>query len=118
MRTRKLRLAVLSLLAAVTLAGGVAYASDANKLNDVVLRDTPSSGPPQYMEFFKKEGTNGKNYLYTMTQIATPGGNYCTVIVGDSERTIAISCSPAADVAHPEMFLPADPARFRDGNLR
>lgn len=117
MRTRKLRLTACSLLAAAVLAGGVAYASDTEKANDVVLRDRPSSGPPQYLEFFKKEGTNGKNYLYTLTQIATPGGNYCTVVTGDSERTIAISCSPAADVAHPEMFLPADPARFKDGKL-
>lgn len=116
MHTRK-RLAVCVLLSVLTFAGGIAYASDAEKVNDIVLRDRPANGPAQYLEFYKKEGNGDKNYLYTLTQVATPGGNYCTVVTGDSEKTIAISCSPAADVAHPEMFLPADPARFRDGKF-
>lgn len=72
-----------ALIAAVLLMGVGAAAAGTG--NDTVLRES------QYDEFFKKEGSN-KNYLYTRTEWRDGHGRYCTVVSGDSEKTIALDC--------------------------
>jgi hypothetical protein len=45
----------------------------------------------QFTEVFKNDG-NGKNYLYTITEFTDKFGRNCTVVTGDSEKTIALDC--------------------------
>lgn len=100
--------------AASLLMVGTAYAGDAEKKNDVVFRDRHADGRgPDYIEVFKKEGTNGKNYLYTVTQIRTEGGLFCTVITFSSETAGTATC--LTSIPNPEAFRPLDPARYADG---
>ena len=74
----------------VALAGGVVGAD--NTSNDRILRGDRN----EYIEVFKKDSANGdKNYLYTITQFKDSWGRQCTVVSGDSEKTIALDCDPA-----------------------
>lgn len=97
---------------------GQAWADEVNKRNDVVFNDRPTGRGPDYIEVYKKEGKGDKNYLYTLTQVVTPGGPFCTVVTGDSERTIAITCAPREDVAHPELYRELNPGLFPDAAPR
>lgn len=97
---------------------GVAFAGDAEKRNDVVLHDRNSNGPADYVEVFKKEGTNGKNYLYTITQVVTSGGMYCTVVTFASETAGSATCVTRDQVSNPSAFIVLDPARYPDGPPR
>jgi hypothetical protein len=65
------------------LAGGVVSAD--SKDNDRVLKGT------QFIEVFKDDG-DGKNYLYTITEFKDKWSRNCTVVTGDSEKTIALDC--------------------------
>ena len=65
------------------LAGGVVSAD--SKDNDRVLKGK------DFIEVFKDDG-GGKNYLYTITQFKDSWGRECTVVTGDSEKTIALDC--------------------------
>lgn len=57
---------VAGILASGLVVGtGVAFAGETEKKNDVILRDRRTNAAPDYIEVFKKEGTNGKNYLYS-----------------------------------------------------
>lgn len=65
------------------LAGGVVSAD--NNDNDRVLKGK------DFIEVFKDDG-GGKNYLYTITEFKDKWGRECTVVTGDSEKTIALDC--------------------------
>jgi hypothetical protein len=65
------------------LAGGVVGAGDTD--NDRVLKGK------DFIEVFKDDG-NDKNYLYTITEFKDRHGRVCTVVTGDSEKTIALDC--------------------------
>lgn len=100
--------------AATLLTVGTAAAGTREKENDVVFADRNSQRGPDYVEVFKKEGTSGKNYLYTVTQIVTPGGMYCTVITFSSETAGTATCLNRSEVANPDAFRPLKPELFPD----
>lgn len=100
--------------AAALLTVGTAYEADEQKQNNVVFADRNSQRGPDYVEVFKKEGTNGKNYLYTVTQIVTPGGMYCTVITFSSETAGTATCLSRAEVGNPDAFRPLNSELFPD----
>lgn len=74
-------------LAAVLFASDVQ--ADNNNDNDRVLRGDKK----EFIEVFKKDDAGGdKNYIYTITQFKDSWGRECTVVTGDSEKTIALDC--------------------------
>lgn len=80
-------LAVLTVGLIAGAAGGIAYADDTD--NDRILRGDKG----EYLEFFKKDSKDGrKNYLYTVTGFVDQFGRECTVVTGDSEKTITVDC--------------------------
>lgn len=92
MRRRRRWLAVPLVALVVLLAGDTVAGADA-KSNDRILRGDRQ----EYIEVFKQDAAGGKkNYLYTITEFTDRWGHKCTVITGDSERTIALSCAGAA----------------------
>jgi len=64
---------------------GCAISADSGKDNDRVLRGK------EFIEVFKDDG-DGKNYLYTITEFKDRHGRVCTVVTGDSEKTIGLDC--------------------------
>ena len=65
----------------------VALAGDTS--NDRILRGDKN----EYIEVFKKDSADGdKNYLYTISEFKDKWGRECTVVSGDSEKTIALDC--------------------------
>lgn len=115
MRRRVIFGIVLSLL---TIFVGTAWAGEAEKLNDVVFHDRDSQRGPDYIEVFKKESTSGKNYMYTVTQIVTPGGEYCTVIAFASESAGTATCRQRSEVANPDVYRQLKPELFPDNKPR
>lgn len=97
---------------AILLGTGTAIAGDKEKENDIVWHDRNSKTGPDYYEFFKKEGTNSKNYLYTITQVRTTGGLYCTIVTVASETGVQATCLP--EVPNPQAFREMDPNAFKD----
>lgn len=94
---------------------GQAWAADEQKRNDVVFSDRNSQRGPDYVEVFKKEGTSGKNYLYTLSWFIDPGsGEYCTSVTFASETAGWGKCLPRDQVDHPERYRPLDPNMFPD----
>ncbi len=115
----KVGVVLSAIVIATSVAGGVAFAGDTEKKNDVVLRDRhPNGSPADYVEVFKKEGTNGKNYLYTVTNVVTAGGMYCTVITFASETAGSATCLTRAETPNPEAFIVLDATRYPDGPPR
>lgn len=104
--------------AAALLMVGTAEAGTKEKENDVVFADRNSQRGPDYIEVFKKEGTSGKNYLYTVTQVITPGGMYCTIVTFSSETAGSATCLARSEVANPDVFRPLKPELFPDVNPR
>ena len=100
--------------AAALLTVGTAEAGTKEKENDVVFADRNSQRGPDYIEVFKKEGTSGKNYLYTVTQIVTPGGMYCTIVTFASETAGDATCLSRDQVSNPEVFRQLKPELFPD----
>ncbi len=104
----------------LTVCVGVVYpqiaagAGEKEKKNDVVFHDQDSQTGPDYIEVFKKEGTKGKNYLYTVTQIVTPGGEYCTIITFASETAGTSTCRKRSDIENPDAFRQLKPDLFPD----
>lgn len=108
-RTRALLAAVACTL--LLTGTGTAVADDAaQRSNDIVFNDRPSGRGPDYYEVFKQEGRGHKNYLYTVTQVETPGGLFCTVITFASETAGSATCLPS--VANPGVFRKLDPATY------
>lgn len=88
MRRRWLALPLVALVALA--AGDTVAGADDNTSNDRILRGDNHD----YVEVFKKDSANGKkNYLYTVTEFTDKWGRKCTVVTGDSEQTIALSCA-------------------------
>lgn len=108
---RPLRRFLTATVAVTVLGIGTAWAGDAQKKNDVILHESTSHGP-EYIEIFKKEGTNGKNYLYTVSQVRTSGGLFCTVITFASESAGTSTC--LTSVPNPDAFIPLDPDAHPD----
>jgi hypothetical protein len=79
-------LVALTILMMVLACGGV---SADNTGNDRVLRGDKK----EFIEVFKKDDAGGdKNYLYTITEFKDMFSRDCTVVTGDSEKTIALDC--------------------------
>lgn len=67
--------------------GGHVSADDSD--NDRILRGDKGD----YIEVFKKDSAGGKkNYLYTISGFKDEFGRECTVVSGDSEKTLALDC--------------------------
>jgi hypothetical protein len=81
--TKIIRRIIPVTIAAVALTGGIVGAGEGN---DRVL------GEDKYIEVFKREGRGDKNYLYTITSFEDEFGRECTVVSGDSEKTLALDC--------------------------
>lgn len=104
----------LIFLVAVLLMTGTAWAAEKEKENDVVFADRNSQRGPDYIEVYKKEGNGDKNYLYTITQVQTPGGEYCTIITFASETSGSATCRPRSEVANPDVYRELKPNLFPD----
>lgn len=83
---------VAGAVALVAALGLGACSSDASGGGGTVANDKVFTNNSGYTEVFKDEG-NGKNYMYTYSEFDNANGEHCTVVTGDSEKTISISCS-------------------------
>lgn len=81
---RRLLIVTALFVPGFALVGGLAFAGSGN---DRVLKEE------DYVEVFKKEGNGDKNYLYTITEFEDEWGRLCTVVSGDSEKTMALDCT-------------------------
>lgn len=109
--------AAVLLAAAVIVGSGTAWADSKSdrRSNDVVFHDTAMrGGVPDYVEVYKQEGNGDKNYLYTVTQVISPAGQFCTVFTFASEASGFGSCVGREAVEFPERFRPLDPSQFRE----
>lgn len=83
----------------VTLGIAAACADDAtasggsNSNNDVILHDTGDS--PDFVEYFKQDGSGSKNYLYTQTSHPLPALGSCDFWTIASETGIVVVCVDA-----------------------
>lgn len=84
------KLVVVVVLAVSLALGACGSSDDAGGGGGTTSNDKVLTGN-QYTEVFKDEG-DGKNYLYTITEFDNSSGERCTVVTGDSEQTIALSC--------------------------
>lgn len=111
--TNRRSLLTAAIATSLVLGGSAAWAGEKEKRNDVVFHDQSYvAGVPDYIEVFKQEGTQGKNYLYTLTFVRLPSGQYCSVITFASETAGTMAC--ADQVPNPEVFRPLDPSKFRE----
>lgn len=79
-------LVIVAVASAVTVTVSNNGAGASNTSNDHVNKGQ------DFQEYFKDDG-DGKNYLYTATQVDAPPVGKCIIVTGDSERTVSVSCN-------------------------
>jgi hypothetical protein len=85
---RKLAFACGAIGAVIGFGGGAVVMAD-KKDNDRVLNGEEM----EFIEVFRQDNSRGdKNYQYTITEFTDAHGRDCTVVSGDSEKTIALDC--------------------------